>query len=171
MPASRSNQPATENTETTEATDTGAVVQAEQAKPEAAPESPIESSADATPLASDTDKAEAAATVEAAFAAHPHKGQFLQYLGPRNAAAAAAADEYKKRAPRLGEGTTAEITPVHWKQHGIESKRTHTWNLANNWRIPATQLTVEQIEYLLTNSKRFELVDRDGQKVDAEADS
>jgi hypothetical protein len=138
-------------------------------KPETATkpsESPIQPADSAAPAASDDAKAKAQAAEEAALAKHPNKGQFVQYLGPRNAAAAAAKDEFKKRAPQLGEGTFAEITPTHWGQAGIASSRTHRWSLANNYRIPATQFTPEQIDHLLTVSRRFELVDETGAKVD-----
>jgi hypothetical protein len=134
-------------------------------EPSAAP-SPIEPPAAAQPAASDDDKAKAEAAATAELQAHPHKGQFVSYTGPKQIAANA--DELRKRPPRLGEGTTAEITQVQWGQHGIDAKRTHTWNLANNWRLPATQFTTEQIDYLLTNSKRFELVNSDGEKVATE---
>lgn len=116
------------------------------------------------PATSDDDKAKAEAAATAAEAAHPSKGKFVLYTGPRNAAAAA--DELKKRPPRLGEGTVAEITATQWKQAGVPSERSHRWSLANNWRIPATQFTQEQIDHLLTSSRRFELVDSKGQKVD-----
>lgn len=129
-------------------------------------EAKIQSTTQATSAKSDDDKVKEEAAANAAVDAHPNKGQFVQYLGPRNAALAAANDEFKKRAPKLGEGTVAEITAIQWKEAGIQSTRTHRWNLANDWKIPATQFTAEQVDYLLTASKRFELVNAEGQKVD-----
>jgi hypothetical protein len=127
----------------------------------------IQSPAQAKPAVSDTDKAKQEAAAAAEVAAHPSSGKFVQYLGPRNVAAAVEADEFKTRAPKLGEGTVAEITTSQWTQAGIPGPRTHKWSLANNWRVPATQFTQDQIDYLLENSKRFELVDAKGQKVDS----
>lgn len=128
------------------------------------PEQRIEPVVAAQPAASDDDRARADAAEAAAVAAHPNRGQFVLYMGPRNVAAAA--EELKKRAPKLGEGTFAQITATQWNQAGVPSDRSHTWNLANNWRIPATQFSQAQIDYLLTNSRRFELVDADSSKVD-----
>lgn len=119
----------------------------------------------AQPAASDDDKANAEAAAAAELEAHPSKGKFVLYLGPRNVTAAV--DELKKRQPKLGEGTFAEITAAQWNQAGVPSTRTHKWSLANSWTIPATQFSQEQIDYLLENSKRFELVDSKGQKVDS----
>jgi hypothetical protein len=118
----------------------------------------------AQPAASDEDKARAEAAAAAAVESHPNKGQFVLYTGPRNAAANA--DELQKRAPKLGEGTTAEISIAQWAQAGVTSTRSHRWSLSNSWRIPATQFTPEQLDYLQTNSKRFELVNEKGEKVD-----
>lgn len=129
-------------------------------------ETKIQSTTQATSAKSDDDKTKEEAAANAEVAAHPNKGQFVQYLGPRNAALAAAKDEFKTRRPQLGEGTFAEITATQWKEVGIETTRTHRWSLANDWKIPATQFTSEQVDYLLTASKRFELVNADGQKVD-----
>lgn len=129
-------------------------------------ESTIQSTDKATQAASDADKARTQAAAEAELKAHPNRGQFVQYLGPRNAALAAANDEFKTRPPQLGEGTVAEITPTQWRQAGLESKVVHRWSLANDWRVPATQFSAEQVDHLLTNSRRFELVDESGAKVD-----
>jgi hypothetical protein len=127
----------------------------------------VQAAAQATPAKSDDDKASAEAEAAAEVEAHPRKGLYVLYLGPRNAAIAAAADEYKKRSPRLGEGTKAEITSAQWGEVGLPTKRSHTWDLFNNWQIPATQFTNDQIDYLLTNSQRFELVNAAGEKVDS----
>jgi uncharacterized membrane protein len=65
-------------------------------------ESRIASVAGVQPAASDDDKAKAEAEAVAAVQSHPNKGQFVQYLGPTNAVAAA--EELKTRQPKLGEG-------------------------------------------------------------------
>lgn len=124
----------------------------------------IESVAQAQPAASDDDKARTEAAAVAQFEAHPNKGQFVLYTGPRTAAANA--DELKQRSPQLGEGTVAEISIAQWSQAGVAATRPHRWSLSNNWRIPATQFTPEQLDYLQANSKRFELVDEKDEKVD-----
>lgn len=124
----------------------------------------IASTTQAQPAVSDVEKAKAAAVAAAEVEAHPNKGQFVLYLGPTNVAAAA--EELKQRQPQLGEGTVAEISIVQWSQAGVGSKRAHRWDLSNEWRIPATQFTAEQLDYLQANSTRFALVDAEGQKVD-----
>lgn len=125
----------------------------------------IQSPAQAQPALSDADKAKAEAAAAAEVAAHPSSGKFVLYTGPRTAAANA--EELKTRRPQLGEGTVAEITAEQWSQAGVPGPRSHRWSLSNNWRLPATQFTQDQIDYLMENSKRFELVDAKGQKVDS----
>lgn len=125
----------------------------------------IASTAQAQPAVSDVDKAKAEAEQAAEVAAHPSKGKFVLYLGPSNITAAA--EELTTRTPKLGEGTFAEITAAQWTEAGVPSTRTHKWSLANSWTIAATQFSQEQIDYLLENSKRFELVDSEGRKVDS----
>ena len=117
---------------------------------------------DAQPAVSDDNKAK----VEAAAAAPKSDsgGKFVLYTGPRTAAANA--EELKNRATRLGEGTYAEITVQQWAEVGIHAENALVWKLQNNFRVPASSLTDAQLDYLLTNSKRFELVDADGNKVD-----
>jgi hypothetical protein len=129
-------------------------------------ESRIASVAGVQPAASDDDKAKAEAEAVAAVQSHPNKGQFVQYLGPTNAVAAA--EELKTRQPKLGEGTLAEITAAQWGQVGVAAKRGHQWDLSNEWRVPATDFSQEQLDYLAAHSKRFVLVDGEGQKVKAE---
>lgn len=120
-------------------------------------DNPIAPAEDAQTAASDDDKAKAAASAAAAEEAHPSKGKVVLYTGPRNVVANA--EELKKRQPKLGEGSIAEITAAQWAQAGLQASHSHRWSLANNWRIPATQFTQEQLDYLAANSKRFELVD------------
>ncbi|MFV8173797.1 hypothetical protein [Mycolicibacterium peregrinum] len=116
---------------------------------------------DAQPAVSDETKAKADA---AAPKSADSGGKFVLYTGPRTAAANA--EELKNRATRLGEGTYAEITVQQWAEVGIHAERALVWKLQNNFRVPASSLTDAQLDYLLTNSKRFELVDADGNKVD-----
>lgn len=117
---------------------------------------------DAQPAVSDEGKAKAAA--EAVAPQSDSAGKFVLYTGPRTAAANA--EELKKRRSRLGEGSYAEISVQQWAEVGIAAERSLVWKLQNNFRVPASALTDAQLDYLLTNSKRFELVDADGNKVD-----
>ncbi|OBK04706.1 hypothetical protein A5746_10845 [Mycolicibacterium conceptionense] len=117
---------------------------------------------DAQPAVSDENRARAEAA--AAAPKSDSGGKFVLYTGPRTAAANA--EELKNRPTRLGEGTYAEITVQQWAEVGIHADRTLVWKLQNNFRVPASSLTDAQLDYLLTNSKRFELVDADGNKVD-----
>lgn len=118
---------------------------------------------DAQPAVSDENKAKAEADAAAQKSADSG-GKFVLYTGPR--AAAANAEELKKRQSRLGEGSYAEITVQQWAEVGIDAKNSLVWKLQNNFRVPASALTDAQLDYLLTNSKRFELVDADGNKVE-----
>ncbi len=130
---------------------------------------PIEAPEGAQSAVSDEDKAkaeaESAAEARAAKAAESAEDRFILYTGPRNIVANT--EELKKRSPRLGEGTAADISPQQWAQCGIKAKSPETlvWNVFNNYRVPASKFSREQLEYLLANSKRFELVDKAGKKV------
>ncbi len=124
----------------------------------------IETPDTAQAVASDDEKAQAEAEAAAADAANPNKGNSVLYLGPRNIVAAG--DELKSRALQLGEGTRAEITPTDWKLAGIAASRNFVWDISNNWQIPATHFSAEQLDYLLTASNRFELVNGEGVKVE-----
>lgn len=117
---------------------------------------------DAQPAVSDADKAKVEAAVDAQ--ASEGGGKFVLYTGPRTAVANA--EELKNRMTRLGEGTYAEITPQQWAEVGIAAENSLVWKLQNNYRVPASLLSAAQLDYLLTNSTRFELVDADGNKVD-----
>ncbi|OBC11437.1 hypothetical protein A5784_35155 [Mycobacterium sp. 852013-50091_SCH5140682] len=117
---------------------------------------------DAQPAVTDEDKAKAEA--EAAAPQSDSAGKFVLYTGARTAAANA--DELKTRKTRLGEGTYAEITVQQWAEVGIEAKNSLVWKLQNNFRVPASALSDAQLDYLLTNSNRFELVDGNGNKVE-----
>lgn len=105
----------------------------------------IESGDQAQSVPSDEEKA--AAVV---YARPKSSGPFVLYTGPRE-----------------GTGTRAEIRPADWAKQGIVSTRTSVWCLQNKWRIAVSQLTDEQVDYLLNNTKRFELVDAKGNKVDS----
>ncbi|ORA25165.1 hypothetical protein [Mycobacterium aquaticum] len=117
---------------------------------------------DAQPAVTDEDKAKAEA--EAAAPQSDSGGKFVFYTGARTAAANA--EELKNRPSRLGEGTYAEITVQQWAEVGIEAKTSLVWKLQNNYRVPASALSDAQLDYLLTNSNRFELVDGNGNKVE-----
>lgn len=108
---------------------------------------------------SDDEKAKAgAAQAEAAKAKASDK--FVLYLGPSNVSRNT--EELKKRPPKLGEGTYAEITPTQWGQVGIAATNTVKFSLANSWRVPVSAFSDAQLDYLLTNSKRFVVVDGTG---------
>lgn len=130
---------------------------------------PIEIPEGAQPAQSDQEKADAQAqaAVEAAAAKQPEASdeRFVRYLGPQNIVKNAEA--LQTRAPRLGEGTYADMSPQDWSSVGISAKSPETlvWNVFNNYRVPASKFSQDQIDYLLSNSKRFELVDREGNKV------
>lgn len=112
-----------------------------------------------TPAVSDADKAKAHA--EAAHAAKAKPGdKFLLYLGPSNITKNK--EDLKRRSTRLGEGTYAEITPQQWSSVGIPASATVKWHIGNNWRVPVSALSDAQVDYLLANSKRFALVDHNG---------
>lgn len=102
--------------------------------------SQIESGDQALSVPSDEEKAQAAPHVVAKSV-----GPFVQYTGPQT-----------------GSGTFAQIDPAHWAQQGIVSTRSFVWKLQNKWRIPASQFSAEQLDYLLNSTKRFALVDAKG---------
>lgn len=130
----------------------------------------IEPTDTAQAAASDEDKA-AAAEAQSAADAESAKGPFVVYTGPQAAVAAFQENERRREKglpplpSRPGEGTYAEITVKQWEQVGIKSERSHVWKLQNNYRIAASQFSAEQIDYLLNNSKRFQLVDGEGNPV------
>ncbi|OBJ08281.1 hypothetical protein [Mycobacterium sp. 1465703.0] len=115
--------------------------------------------ASAAPAVSDDDKAKARAAAAEAAKGKPGD-KFVLYLGPSNITRNK--EDLKKRSTRLGEGTYAEITPQQWAAVGISAKAAVKWTVANNWRVPVSAFTDEQLDYLLTNSKRFELIDGEG---------
>lgn len=143
----------------------------------------------AQPAVSEDDKAkvaeaEAAADVEAANNAPTQR--FVEFVLPR-AATASYVDENGKRrrietrpsgevddgsyASRVGVASAeAVIRPQDWPAP-IVADQTLRWDFANNWRVPAASLSVEQLDCLLIedrrhNGVRFELVDGTGRKVD-----
>ncbi|ANW64015.1 hypothetical protein BCA37_10780 [Mycobacterium sp. djl-10] len=107
----------------------------------------IESPAAAQAVPSDPEKAAAEAAASAAEDAHPLKGKFVQYNGQR------------------AHGVEVTLTPQNWADSGVESTRTHVWDVGNDWQVPATQFTDAQIDHLLQLSRRynrFKLVDAQG---------
>lgn len=122
----------------------------------------IESTDTAQAAVSDDDKAAAQSAAEKAKSSQPG-GRFVLYTGPRTAAANA--EELKNRQSKLGEGTYAEIKPEQWAEVGIAADKALVWRLQNNYLVPASDLSDAQLNYLLANSTRFELVDGDGKPV------
>lgn len=160
-------------------------------------QSPIEPADTAQEAVSDDVRAEAA-QAEAAAAAEAAQNaptaRFLEYVVPRRAAATyvdergqrrqivtrpSEAHEHASTAPessyasRVGVGNArAVIRSATWAQLLGGEYDTVVWDFANNWRVPASQLSADQINYLLVddrqyNGVRFELVDGNGNKVDA----
>lgn len=145
----------------------------------------------------DTERVKAA-EVEAAEA-HKRKPaeRFVEYVVPRRATASYV-DEHGKRRPLVtrpseahrhssvaNDGSysshvgvanaRARITPGDWAANGItDATQTLVWDFNNNWRVPASKLTDEQITFLTEDdarinklpAPRFELVDGHGNKVD-----
>lgn len=106
--------------------------------------SQIESGDQALSVLSDEEKAQAVPHVTP-----KSLGPFVKYTGPQT-----------------GSGTFAQVDPEHWAQQGIAATRSFEWKLQNKWRIPASQFSAEQLDYLLNNTKgRFVLVDAKGVKV------
>lgn len=132
----------------------------------------------AAPAVSEEAKAKAEAqAAEKASAAAESGERFVQYLTPLRAAnntvtrpsGAGAGDG--SPASRVGVASAESvITAAQWKQVGVEATGDVVWNFDNNWRVPASELSKAQIDYLLTtdrryNGKRFELVDAAGKAV------
>lgn len=131
----------------------------------------VKSPDEATAVGSDEDKAKAAATAAEQPKADPDE-KFVLYTTPRNAAASVVS----RPSGEQGDGSlasavgvasaVARITPADWNQVGISATDTLQWDFTNNWRIPASKLSHAQLDYLLRNSsKRFELVDGNGNQV------
>jgi hypothetical protein len=150
------------------------------AAPVVVPGPPIASPDQATQAPSDADKANAAAEAAAAAAAPPNPAaRFVQYTVPRKAAARVVTrpsteHPYAERpteggyASKIGVASArAEILPQHWAQLGIPATQKLVWEKGNNWRVPASRLSGEQLDYLLHNDNRFELVDGAGRRVDS----
>lgn len=107
--------------------------------------SQIESGDQALSVQSDEEKAQAVPHVTP-----KSLGPFVQYNGPQT-----------------GSGSVARIDPQHWAEQGIAATSSFEWKLQNNWRIPANRFSAEQLDYLLNTSKRFQLIDAKGNKVDS----
>jgi len=100
----------------------------------------IESTENAQPAASPEAKAKAkrGATKE------KPKGPFIKYTG--------AAD---------GIASEREISPSEWGSIGIEGKKKHSWSILNDFKVPSSEFSDEQLDYLLDTDGRFEEVDDD----------
>ncbi|ACC42302.1 hypothetical protein MMAR_3890 [Mycobacterium marinum M] len=129
---------------------------------------PIEAPEGAQSAVSDEDKAKAEAVVSAS-AKDKSSERYVFYTGAREAVRASKIKDPVKREARIkspGVGSFCEVTATQWSQAGIKATHGHVWKLQNEFRIPASQFTQEQIDHLLsTQGKRFELVDGNGKKV------
>lgn len=127
----------------------------------------IESPEAAAPAVSDDEKAKADAAA-AEQSAKDKSGNFVLYLGPSNAVRAHSLPD-KERAAAFqspGVGSYAEITATQWREVGIAADQTLTWSLQNNYRIPVSQFSKAQLDYLLDkDGHRFALVDAEGKQV------
>jgi hypothetical protein len=72
------------------------------------------------------------------------------------------------------ESARAKITPQDWAANGISGvTQTLVWDSTNEWRVPASKLSAEQIDFLLNDHPRinkllsppFALVDGNGNQV------
>ncbi|TDL05454.1 hypothetical protein [Mycobacterium paragordonae] len=139
---------------------------------------PIEAPEGAAPAVSEDDKAKAAEAQAAKQAESGDKdARFVQYVIPLRAAQ----QVVSRPSGFQGDGSPASrvgvasaetsITPQQWNAVGIPASEPLVWNFDNNWRIPVSKLSDLQLNYLLTedrryNGVRFELVDGAGNKVD-----
>lgn len=118
---------------------------------------PIETPEGAQSAPTDEERAVAQAAA-AEQASKDRSGNFLAYTG-------------HTRSAKDG-GTIANISVSQWGELGCPGKVSHEWNLGNDFRLPVSQFTDAQIDYLLnrdpvyTKRQRFELVDADGNTVD-----
>jgi hypothetical protein len=147
----------------------------------------------ATPALTEEEQAKAAEDEAAASAEAKPGERFVEYVVPRRATASYV-DEHGKRRPivtrpsephayasqsaepsyaaRVGVASArAKISVQDWANVGIAANDTLVWDFGNNWRVPASRLSTEQIDYLLGedrryNGVRFELVDGNGREVD-----
>lgn len=147
----------------------------------------------AQPAVSEDEKAAAAEAKAAEAKKSKPTERFVEYLVPRRATASYIDEKGKRRkietrpseahrlasvaddgsySSRVGVANArADITPQQWAAVGISATEKVVWEFGNDWRVPARQLSAEQIDYLLTedrkhNGVRFELVDGNGNKVD-----
>lgn len=67
---------------------------------------------------------------------------------------------------RLNRATEAHIRRSDWNSVGVRATADHVWSLANDFKLPVTQFTKEQLDHLFAvDSQRFELVDGKGKPV------
>lgn len=110
----------------------------------AAENSPIAPTVSAQPAKTDEEKA-----VVAQVVAKDSSGPFVKYTGPET-----------------GRGTLATISVKEWNRSGFAATHGHEWKLQNNWRLPVSAFTDQQLSHLLDVDQRFVLVDGSGEKVD-----
>lgn len=106
----------------------------------------IESPEAAQPALSDDDKAKAEAA--AATERKSGSGRFVRYLGPRT-----------------NTGTKRRITPAHWNSVGIPATHAHEWSLANDFKLPESAFTQQQLDQLFNVDDQFEMVDAHGNRI------
>lgn len=100
--------------------------------------------ADVKPAVSDETKAKTAPPEPS----KPRSRRFVRYTGAREEHA-----------------SMRRIKAAAWRELGIKAERTHVWELGNDWRIPVSEFTDPQLDYLLDVDGRFEIINNDGQIV------
>lgn len=131
----------------------------------------IEPAVAAQLMPSDEQKAREKAEQEKAKAAEAAKvqsGKFVQYLGPQTVKGSVSRPSGHSGG-HIG-AFRASITAAQWQSEGIASESDHDWHVGNDWRLPVSQFSKEQLDHLLTPGKdaptvRFKLVDGKGNSV------
>lgn len=100
---------------------------------------------DASPALTDSEKTDKA---KQASPPAPRASRFVRYTGAR--------EEW---------ASMRRITSQAWATLGIKGVQTNVWSLSNDWRIPASQFSEAQLDYLLDVDGRFELADAAGKIV------
>lgn len=126
----------------------------------------IEAPTSAKPAVSDDDKAKAAPRDSGQR--RSSTGPFVRYTAVKWAALTPAdvGNDPAAVARIARAGTYREITPAQWRQIGIETDTTNVWCLQNNYKLPASTFTKQQLDYLLGVDGDFDLVDGHNNPVD-----
>lgn len=53
----------------------------------------------------------------------------------------------------VGTANKRTITPTDWRSLGIEAKAGHVWNDTNDYLVPSSEFSDEQLDYLLVDDK------------------